>query len=129
MRDKMKAKPQYDTVVNLVHKDMVVSLCDTYAVENTQGGEKVMILDPRAPMSLARRPWLDQYLEEFDCTIEDMKSSSCYQIIRFGGINKRIWIDLPLMVRGMKGKDEVLKALVYIIDADVAFLCRKKILE
>ena len=40
-------------VINLVHDDMVVNLCDNYMVGNTQGGEKVMIFDPGAPMSLA----------------------------------------------------------------------------
>jgi len=50
--------------VNLVHDDLVVNLCDNYAVENTQGGEKVKILDSGVPMSLAGRPWLGRYLVE-----------------------------------------------------------------
>ena len=33
------------------------------------------------------------------------------------------------MVRSMKGKDDILKAQVYIIHAYVAFLCGKKTLE
>ena len=44
--------------VNVIHEGMVVNLCDLYAVGNTQRGEKVIILDPGAPMSLARRPWI-----------------------------------------------------------------------
>ena len=30
-------------VVNLVHEDLVVNLCDNYVVENTQGGENLII--------------------------------------------------------------------------------------
>ena len=36
---------------------------------------------------------------------------------------------LPMMVRSMKGKDDVLKAQVHVIDAVVTFLCGKKTLE
>ena len=98
----MNTKPKHDTAVNLVHKDMVWNLCDTYAVKNTQRGEKVMILDPGAPMSLAGRPWLSKYLEEFDCTIEDMVSLSCYQVFRFGGIDKRHKIRLLIFAIDIK---------------------------
>ena len=45
---------------------MVVNLCDTYGVENTQRGEHIMVLDPGAPMSLAGRSWLSKYLLELD---------------------------------------------------------------
>ena len=46
-------------VVNLVPDYLVANLCDNYTVENTQGGKKVMILDPGACMSLAGRPWFE----------------------------------------------------------------------
>ena len=49
----------------------------------TDKGEQVMILDPGVPVSLAWRPWLHQYLKDFDLTIEDMESSSCYQVLQF----------------------------------------------
>ena len=104
-------------------------MCDIYAVENTQEGEKVMILDPGATVSLAGRPWLSKYLEEIDC----MVSSSCYQVFRFGGNDKRqesrLLVELPLIIRSIKGKDDVLKAQVYLIYPDVTFLCGKKTLE
>ena len=77
----IKAKLQGDTAVNLVQDDMIVNLCDSFAVNNAHKREQVMILDPEAPVSLAGRPWLDQYLKEFDLTIEDMVSSSCYQCL------------------------------------------------
>ena len=66
--------------VNLVPKETVVNLCDTYEVENRQGGEHVMIIDSGAPMSLAGRLWLSKYLAEFDYKIEDMVFSACYQV-------------------------------------------------
>ena len=54
-----------NTNVNLVHEETIVNLCDVYRVENTQGGEHVMILDPGAPVSLVGRLWLSKYLVEF----------------------------------------------------------------
>ena len=92
-----------------------------------------MILDPGGPVSLVGRPWLSKYLVEFDYKIEDMVSSECYQVFRFGGIYKkyesRLLLELPLMVTSTKGKDDVLKAYVYIIEADVTFLFWRKTLE
>ena len=121
------------TAVNLIHKDMVVNLYDAYAVEKIQREEKIMILDLGALVSLAGRPWLSMHLEKFDCTIEDMVSLSCYQVFRFGKIDKSyksiLMKELPLMVRSIKGKDNVLKAKVYLIDVDVTFLYGKKTME
>ena len=94
--------------MNLVQEDMIVNLCDTFIVNNTQ---QVMILDPRVPISLAGKPWLDQYLKELDLTIEDLVSSSCYQVFQFGGISKKyeskILISLPLVVGRTDGKEDI----------------------
>ena len=38
-------------------------------------GRQVMILDLGAPLSLVGIKWLEQYLGEFDMTIEEMESS------------------------------------------------------
>ena len=38
-------------------------------------------------------------------------------------------IELPLIMRSMTGKEEIYTAQVYVIDADVAFLCGKKTIE
>ena len=85
-----------------------------------------MILDPGAPVSLVGRPWLSKYLAEFDLKIEDMESSACFQVFRFGGIDKKheskLLVELPLIVMSNKGREDVLKAYVYVIDADVTFL-------
>ena len=68
---------------------MVVNLCDTYTVDDTLRGEKVMILDPGAPMSLAGRPGLEEYLAEFFYKIKEMYSSKYHQVFRLRGIDKR----------------------------------------
>ena len=41
---------------------------------------EVMVRDIGAPVSLAGTKWLEQYLEEFDLTIEEMESSPCHQV-------------------------------------------------
>ena len=70
---------------------------------------------------------------EFDYKINYMVSSDCYQVFRFGNIDKKhvstILIQLPLLKRSMNGKEYLLKVQVYIIDADVVFLFSKKTLE
>ena len=69
-------------------------------------------------------------MAEFDCKIEDMNSLKCYQVFRFGGIDKRhmstLLIESPLLVRSMNGREYVLKAHVYVIDADVVFCVGRK---
>ena len=75
-----------------------------------------MTLDPRPEVhvSLAWRPWLEKYLADFNYTAKDIVSSNYYQVFRFGGNVKRyistLLIELPLLVRGMNGREYVLKA-------------------
>ena len=62
-----------DTEVNLCgqvedEKEMVINY--TY----TDMGRQMMILDLRAPVSIAGVPWLEQYLEEFNLKIQDLKT-------------------------------------------------------
>ena len=75
----MRAKVN-NAIVILVNTHTLVNFCDACKVENTQRAEKVMIMDPGAPMSLAEKLWLSKCLAEFDCIIEDMVSSSFYQV-------------------------------------------------
>ena len=86
-----------------------------------------MILDHGAPMCLTRRPWLEKYLAEFDYKIKDIISSECYQVFRFGGIDKRhistLFIELTLLVKSMNRREYVLKAQFYVIDAYDVFIC------
>ena len=58
-----------------------------------------------------------------------MKTSECYQIFRFGPSKKyvsRTMVELPVIVRRMDGKEDVLKVFTYLVDADVPFLCGKR---
>ena len=55
-----------------------------------------MILDPSARMNLAGRLWSSIYMAEFDYKIEDMVSSACYQVFRFGGIDKKMRVNCLL---------------------------------
>ena len=43
----------------------------------TDMGRQMMMLDIRAPVSIAGVPWMEQYLEEFDRKIQDLKSVKC----------------------------------------------------
>ena len=105
----MRAKLQRENIlVNLVQDSEVnVNLCDGNAIKEellvnfTNKREHVMILDIGAPVSLFGRPWLDQYLKEFDLTIDDFVASSCSQVFQFGPSKRyesKILIDLPLVV-------------------------------
>ena len=89
-------------------------MCEIYAVEKASKGEKVMILDVGAPVSLAERSWVQKYLREFGYEIEDMVSLKCYQVFLFGGIDKKHvstkMIELPLVIRIMTRKEEIFKA-------------------
>ena len=88
-----------------------------------------MILDLGAPVSLAGNEWMDQYLKDHGLEVRDMKTSECYQIFRFGPSKKyvsRTMVELPVIVRRMDGKEDVLKVFTYLVDADVPFLCGKR---
>ena len=38
-------------------------------------------------------------------------------------------VELPLIVRRLDGKDDVLRVFTYLVEADVPFLCRKRTIE
>ena len=61
--------------VNLAKKDMEVNLFEIDAMEKASEGEKVMIWDVGAPVSLVGRLLVQIYLEEFGYEIQDMISS------------------------------------------------------
>ena len=52
-------------------EDMVINY--TY----TDQGRQMMILDLGAPESVARIPWMNQYLAGFDLEIENLKGVPC----------------------------------------------------
>merc|ERR1711962_1399891 len=93
------------------------------------GGKQVMILDLGAPVSLTGNEWIDQYLKDHGLEVTDLKSSQCHQIFRFGPSKKYVsktMIELPIIVRRLDGKEDVLKVFTYMVDADVPFLCGKR---
>ena len=92
----------------------------------------MMILDIRDLVSTAGVLWMEQYLEEFDLKIEDMKSVSCNQPFVFGPSKRYVsesLIELPILVTRLDGKEDVLIVQTYLVDADVPFLCGKQTLE
>ena len=83
-------------------------------------------------MSLVEIPWMDQYLQEFGLTIDQMASTPCNQPFVFGPSRRYVstsMIDLPILVTRRDGKEDVLNVPTYLVDAEVPFLCGKKTLE
>merc|ERR1712041_220 len=61
--------------------------------------------------------------------VKDLKSLQCNQIFRFGPRKQyvsKIMGELPIRVRRLDGKEDVLKVFTYLVDADVPFLCGKR---
>ena len=119
-------------------KEMNVNLCEEYAMNEeflvniTKKGKQIMILDLGALVSLAGKKWMTQYLREHGLEIKDLKTKDCYQIFRFGPSKQytsNVMIELPMIVKRMDGKDDVLKIFTYLGEADVPFLCGKRSLE
>ena len=83
-------------------------------------------------MSPAGRLWLERYLAEFNL-IKDLVLSECSQVFRFGEIDKRHisnkMIELPLLMGSMNGREYTMKAILYVIEAYVVFLCGYRTLE
>ena len=88
-----------------------------------------MIIDMGALVSLAGIQWLEQYLGEFDLTIEEMESSPCHQIFTFGPskryLSKSI-VKIPIIMLRNDGRDDVLKVQAYLVDTHIPFLCGKR---
>merc|ERR1712240_586535 len=116
-------------------KEMNVQLCDGFQlykeilVNYTEKGKQVMILNLGAPVCLAGKEWMDQYLRDHELELKDMKMSECCQLFRFGPSKQYVskeMVELPVIVRRMDGKEDVLKVFTYLVDADVPFLCGKR---
>lgn len=87
--------------VNLCGQDIAeeIELTINYAYKDS--GRRLMILDCRAPVSLAGISWMEQYLQEFDLTIDQMKSALCNQPFVFKPSGRYVstsWIDLPILL-------------------------------
>ena len=119
-------------------KELNVNWCEEFTMNEeilvnfTEKGKQVMILDLGAPVSLAGNEWMNQYLKDHGLELKDLKSSECYQIFRFGPSKQyvsRLMVELPVIVRRLDGKEDVLQVFTYLVDADVPFLCGKRELK
>ena len=70
--------------VNLCGQELPekMELSINYAYKDS--GRQLMILDCGAPVSLAGVSWMEQYLQEFYLTIDQMSSTACKQPYVFG---------------------------------------------
>ena len=93
---------------------------------------QVMILDIGALVSIVGVSWMTQYLEEFDLTIDEMKSVECQQLYWFGPSKRYIsktLVEIPVLVTRLDGREDILVVQRYLVDAEVPFLCGKRTLE
>ena len=107
-------------------------IMEEFVVNYSDLGEKVMIVDSGAPVSLVGSKWLHQYLEEFGLTVEEMESLACKEVFRFGPSKRylsTLMVEIPLIVQRIDGKEDVLKVQTYIVAAEVPFLCGKRTLR
>merc|ERR1711962_1777387 len=119
-------------------KELNVNWCEEFTmneeklVNYTEKGKQVMILDLGAPVSLAGNDWMNQYLKDHGLELKDLKSSKCYQRFRFGPSKQyvsKLMVELPMIVRRLDGKEDVLQVFTYLVDADIPFLCGKRELK
>ena len=71
----------------------------------------MMILYNGAPVSIAGVPWMEQYLEEFDLKIQDLKAFKCHQPFVFGPSQRYVsesLVELPVLVSRLDGREHVL---------------------
>ena len=119
-------------------KELKINWCQNITVNEeilvnfTERGKQVLILDLGAPVSVAGTEWMNQYLKDHNLKVEDLKGYNCHQIFKFGPskqyISKRM-VDLPIIVRTLDGKEDVLQVFTYLVDADIPFLCGKSELK
>ena len=112
--------------VNLCEEGL--SLSEEFLINYTDLGRQIMILDIGAPVSLAGVSWLTQYLKEFGVTVEEMKSTECNQVFKFGlsrRYTSQTMVEIPLVVTRLDGREDVLTVPTYLVDADVPFMCGK----
>ena len=61
-----------------------------------------------------------------------MDSSPCHQIFIFGPSKKylsKTIVENPVIVQRNNGRDNVLKVQAYLVDADIPFLCGKRMVK
>ena len=90
MLEELKTKRVHEvsgesTAVNLCSQELEVAEEMEMTINYTykDSGRQLMILDIGAPVSLAGISWMEQYLQEFGLTIEQMNSVPCNQLFVF----------------------------------------------
>ena len=119
------------TAVNLC-QEVLVGEEMTINYRYTDTGKQLMILNIGAPGSISGILWMTQYLAEYDLNIEDMKSVKCNQPFVFGPSKRYIstsLVELPIFISRMDGKEDILVVQMYLLDAEVPFLCGTQTLE
>ena len=115
--------------LNVNYTDWSEDYNEVISVNFTERGKQVTILDLGAPVSVAGDAWIKQYLEAQGIELRDLKTHECHQVFKFGPSKQYVsntMIDLPVIVRRLNGKEEVLQVYTYLIEADVPFLCGKQ---
>merc|ERR1712082_362531 len=93
--------------------DLNVNWCEEFneeiLVNFTEKGKQVMILDLGAPVSLAGKEWIKQYLEDHGVELKDLKSFECHQTFKFGPSRQYVsstMVELPVILRRLDGKED-----------------------
>ena len=120
------------TAVNLYNQEFVMGDEMTINYTYTEFGKQMMILDHGAPVSLAGITWIPQYLQEFGHTIEQLNSVKCCQPFVFYPSRRYLiesLVELPVLVKRLDEKEDVLIIQTYLVDAEVPFWRGKRTLE
>ena len=118
--------------INLCNQEVVMGEDMRINYTYTDFGRQMMILDIRAPVSLAGISWMSQYLQEFGLTIEQLNSVKCSQPFVFGPSKRYLsesLVELPVLITRLDGREDVLTIQTYLVDAEIPFLCGKRTLE
>ena len=113
-------------------KELKINWCQNITVNEeiivnfTEKKKLVMILDLGAPVSVAGTEWMNQYLKDHNLELENLERYKCHQIFKFGPSRQYIskeMVHLPIILKTLDGREEVLQVFTYLVDADIPFLC------
>ena len=85
-----------------------------------------MILDLGASVSVAGNEWMNKYLKDHNLGLENLEVYKCHQIFKFGPSRQYIskeMVNLPIILKTLDGREEVLQVFTFLVKADIPFLC------
>ena len=126
----MKAPPA--TTINLCNQEVMMGDDMEINYTYTDLGRQMMILNIRAPVSLAGISWKSQYLKEFVLIVGEIKSVKCSQPFVFVPSKRYLnesLVELPVLIIRLDGKEDILTIQTYLVDTEIPFLCGKRTLE